>query len=106
MRIVKIDDNVEVELYAIRHADGKKLRIPVGANEKDNLRKNQIPDKVIMVKAYGNDDNKQFRGLWNKKYESKHRNYLETASTIEELLPKLEKYNCYVYNYENGKRLL
>lgn len=106
MRIIKIEDNVEVELYVIRTVDGKRFRIPVQVNENDNLRKTQIPDGVIMVKAYGSGDKKQYKGLWNKKYEYKKRNYLEMASSIDKLLPELEKYNCPVFNYENGKRLL
>ena len=91
MKIVKIADSVEVELYVIRNVDGKKLRIPIEVNDEASLRKTQIPNGVIMVKAYGKDDEKQFKALWNKKYRYKNRNYLETAQTIEELLPKLEK---------------
>lgn len=106
MITIKIDDNVEVELYVIRYVDGKKLRIPVQVNENCNLRKTQIPDGVIMVKGYGTGDKKHYKGLWNKKYEFKKRNYLEMASSIDKLLPELEKYNCPVFNYENGKRLL
>ena len=106
MRTIKIDDNVEVELYVIRHVDGKRLRIPVQTSENDNLRKTQIPNGVILVKCYGSGDKKQYKGLWNKKYKFKKRNYLEVASSIDKLLPELEKYNCPVFNYENGKRLL
>ena len=106
MRTIKIDDNVEVELYVIRHVGGKRLRIPVQVNENSNLRKTQIPDGVIMVKCYGSGNKKQYKGLWNKKYEFKKRNYLEMASSIDKLLPELEKYDCPVFNYENGKRLL
>lgn len=103
---IKIDDNVEAELYVIRHVDGKRIRIPVQVNENGNLRKTKIPNGVIMVKCYGSGDKKHYKGLWNKKYEFKKRNYLEMASSIDKLLPKLEKYNCPVFNYENAKRLL
>ncbi len=105
MRIIKIDDE-EIELYVIKHVEGNRLRIPIRVDEDDELRKNQIPNKVIMVKSYGKGDKKHFKGLWNKEYEYDKAPYVEIAKTIDDLVSKLKKYGCYVFNWENGERLL
>ena len=104
MRIIKLDDE-EIQLYVIKHIDGNRFRIPIQVDENDELRKNQIPDGVIMVKSYG-EENKHYKGLWNKEYEYDKAPYVETAKSLDELLSKLEKYNCYVFNWEVGERLL
>ena len=46
--------------------------------------------------------------LKNKEYEFKKRDYLETAKSIDKLISKLKEndYGCYVFNWENGERLL
>ena len=105
MRIIKLDDE-EIELYVIKHIDGKTFRIPIQIDKDEKLRKTQIPDDVIMVKSYGEDDNKNYKGLWNKEYKYNKAPYLETAKTKKELINKLEKYGCYVFDWETGEQLL
>ena len=105
MRIIKIDDE-EIELYVIKYVDGKKLRIPVCTDENEKLDKTRIPDDVIMVKSYGKGVHKIFNGLWNRKYEYAHAQYVETSHKLDDLLVKLEKYDMPVFSWENGERLL
>ena len=105
MKIIKLDDE-EIELYVVKHIDGKRLSIPLQVDKDEELNKSRIPDGVIMVKSYGDENNKHYKGLWNKEYEFKKANYVETAQTIDELVSKLEKYGCYVFNWEDGKQLL
>ena len=85
----------------------KKFRIPVQVDEDAQL-KNQIPDGIIMVRSYSGKDHRYFKALWNKEYEFKKRDYLETAKSLDKLISKLKEkeYGDYVLNLENGKRLL
>lgn len=108
MRLLKIDDDEEIELYVIKQIDDKKFRIPVQVDEDAQLKKNQIPDGIIMVRSYSGGNHRYFKALWNKEYEFKKRDYLETAKSLDKLISKLKEkeYGCYVFNWENGKRLL
>lgn len=108
MRLLKIDDDEEVELYIIKQINGEKFRIPVQVDENAQLKKSQIPDGVIMVKSYSGGDHRYYKAVWNKDYEFKKRNYLETAKSIDKLVSELEEkdYGCYVFNWETGERLL
>lgn len=105
MTIIKFYDE-EIELYVIKHIDGKKLRIPVRAYKDEKFDKTRIPDGVIMVRT---KDNSVF-ALWNKEYPYKQANYLEISTTIDGLLSKLQKLddidNYLVFNWENGEQLL
>lgn len=106
MTIIKFDDE-EIELYVIKHVDGKKLRIPVEAVKGEKFDKTRIPDGVIMVRQGYNSG---FNALWNKKYPYQKAQYLETAQTIDELLSKLKERddidNYHVFNWEDGEQLL
>ena len=108
MKLIKIDDDEEVELYVIKCIDGVKFRIPVQVDEDAHLKKNQIPDGVIMVRSYSGGDHRYFKALWRGEYEFKKRDYLETAKSIEKLIDKLKEkeYGCPVFNWETGERLL
>ena len=106
MRIIKIDDEDEVELYVIKKVGSKKFRIPVKVNENEKLRDSKIPNDVIMVKAGKNG----FTARWNKGYEFKKAPYLETAQSIDELLFKLKERDDidkhHVFSWEDGEQLL
>ena len=108
MRLLKIDDDEEVELYIIKQINGDKFRIPVQVDENAQLKKSQIPKGVIMVRSYNSGDDKHFKALWHEEYEFKKRNYLETAPSMDKLLVKLkENYKDFpVFNWETGERLL
>lgn len=105
MTIIKFYDE-EIELYVIKHIDGKKLRIPVEAVKGEKFDKTRIPDGVIMVRYVNNS----FNALWNKKYPYQKAQYLETAQTIYELIDKLKKRDdidgYHVFSWEDGKQLL
>ena len=105
MTIIKFHDE-EIELYVIKHIDGKKLRIPVEAVKGEKFDKTRIPKGVIMVRRGANSG---FNALWCEKYPYQT-NYLETAQTIEKLLSKLKERddidNYHVFNWENGEQLL
>ena len=105
MTIIKFYDE-ELELYVIKHVDGKKLRIPVKANKDEKFDKTRVPDGVIMVKTADNG----FFALWNKKYPYQKANYLEMSPTIDGLLSKLKERDdiddYHVFSWEDGKQLL
>ena len=105
MAIIKFYDE-EIELYVIKHVDGKKFRIPVEAVKGEKFDKTRIPDGVIMARSVNNG----FNALWNKKYPYQKAQYLETAKTIDELIDKIKKRDdidgYHVFNWEDGKQLL
>ena len=53
MAIIKFYDE-EIELYVIKHVDGKKFRIPVEAVKGEKFDKTRIPDGVIMARSVNN----------------------------------------------------